>query len=119
MSLANQSPAWPTSPTRKRRGREGGEVQLPVLVLAVAILAIIGGAFWYLGARSEAPDAPETGVRLSGTTKRALNGLRSPVEIRFYSLLGETGSSDSLRAFSGRVDQLLAAYSERPAAPSP
>ena len=36
--------------------------------------------------------------------------MHSPVEIRFYSLLGEESSPDSLRAFSGRVDQLLSGY---------
>jgi hypothetical protein len=50
-------------------------------------------------------------VALSPATETVLQRLQTPVEIRYYSLLDNSGGS-SLRAFSGRVDQLLARYEQ-------
>jgi hypothetical protein len=64
---------------------------------------------WYY--RSVMPSGvSESGVRLSESSREALSRLKSPLEIRFYSILGETDDLASLEALSGRVDQLLAAY---------
>jgi len=108
----NQSPTRPPSPTRKRPRWQTAKVQPIVLILVFFILIIAGGAFWYYRAHQVAGDASETGTQLSERTLAVLKRLRSPVEIRFYSLLGEEGSSDSLRAFAGRVDQLLSDYKQ-------
>lgn len=113
MRPITKSTTSPAGPARKRACRRTGRVQPLVVVLVIVVLGIAGAAFWYYRsarARRLAQEASEAGVRLSDTTRRALKRLHSPVEIRFYSLLGEESSPDSLRAFSGRVDQLLSGY---------
>ena len=74
-------------------------------------------AWWCLRPPPPLPAVPESAgsPALSQTTKAVLRGLGSPVEIRFYSLLDAAGASDSERAFSGRVDQLLAQYEQEAA----
>jgi hypothetical protein len=74
-------------------------------------------AWWFLRAPPPVPAGPESAgsPALSEATKAVLRGLDSPVEIRFYSLLDAQGASDSERAFSGRVDQLLAQYEQESA----
>jgi len=49
-------------------------------------------------------------LALSEITRDVLSRLNAQVEIRFYSLLGETRATESLRAFSVRLDQLLSEY---------
>ena len=52
---------------------------------------------------------------MSDSSRAVLSRLQSPLEIRFYSLLSEADHLVALKAFSGRVDELLSAY-EREAA---
>lgn len=47
---------------------------------------------------------------LSEGTLSLLQGLDSPVEVRFYAVLDPASVSDALPAFAGRVDQLLSEY---------
>jgi hypothetical protein len=49
---------------------------------------------------------------LSDGTLAVLKRIDSPVEIRFYSLLDPASTSESLRAFTGRVEQLLSLYQQ-------
>ena len=60
-----------------------------------------------------APDADNAApLTLSDATKTILQNLNSPVEIRFYSMLDTSSVPDSVQAFAGRVDQLLAQYQQ-------
>jgi phosphoglycolate phosphatase-like HAD superfamily hydrolase len=84
-----------------------------IIALVILLSAGVGGAVWlYLDAkaRTQAHGNADTDIRLSDSTRTALKRLRSPVEIRFYSVLREDPAPDPLRAFSGRVDRLLSAY---------
>lgn len=103
----------PAAPVRKRASRRAGHIQPLVVILMVAVLTLGGTAYWYYRtarALRLAQEASEAGIRLSNGTQKALKRLRAPVEIRFYSLLGEDAAPDSLKAFSGRVGELLSAY---------
>ena len=113
MRSSNQSSPRQTSPTRKRLGWASARILPLVLVLVFIALGIAGGAFWYFrtaGAGNGAGEAHELAIRLSDSTRTALKDLNSPVDIRFYSLLGKAGRPESLGAFAGRVDQLLSEY---------
>ena len=87
------------------------QVRTPLLVLIVFLLGLAFGAYWY----HRVANRHAAEIELTESTKAVLKALESPVEIRFYSLLDPAPAFDSLRAFAGRVDQLLAAY-EREAA---
>lgn len=105
MRSVHQFPTRPPCPA--------GKVSPLVLVLVLCVLTLAVGAFWYYRAASahnKTSDASASAIHLSDSTREALKHLNSPLEIRFYSLLGETSCPASLRAFSGRVDQLLTAY---------
>lgn len=95
--------------------REQAWVRPLLLALVSFLLGLAGGAFWlYHSAGRNAFDrdrAAADAVRpLSESTKAVLYHLDAPVEIRFYSLLDPTSVSQAMRAFAGRVDQLLAEY---------
>jgi hypothetical protein len=49
---------------------------------------------------------------LTAATEALLRRLNSPIELRFYSILAPGSISDSLKAFSGRVDELLGRYQQ-------
>jgi hypothetical protein len=94
----------------QRRGH--GHARVVVLVLACLFLGFAFGAWWHYRTTSQgAVDASlPSGGRLSEGTRAVLKGLDSPIEIRFYSLLDPGSAPDSLRAFAGRVDQLLSEF---------
>jgi hypothetical protein len=48
--------------------------------------------------------------QLNGVTKYYLQNLSQPVQVRFYSLLDDATTPESVRAYSRRVDQLLSQY---------
>lgn len=98
-----------------KRARETGGGRGTLLVLVVFLLGIAAGIFAY---RAFRPLHVETGLQVHGqdrglsqSTKTLLRSLDLPVEIRFYSVLDPATVSDNLRAFSGRVDQLLSDFS--------
>jgi hypothetical protein len=98
-----------SGPAGKPRRRLAGKVSPLILAAACCTLAIAGGGLWYY--RSTMPSAAAgEGIRLSDTSREALGRLKSPLEIRFYSILGEADHLAALEAFSGRVDRLLSAY---------
>ena len=113
----NRATADPAGGTEKRRGNAGAGVRSLVLGLAFFAAGIALSAWWFMRAPSHAPAAPESSgpPGLSEATRTVLKRLGSPVEIRFYSLLDAASASDSVRAFSGRVDQLLAQYEQEAA----
>lgn len=82
-----------------------------LLVVVCFVLGIgVGAVSIYRVTHRSSTDAGETGRSLSEGTKAVLQGLDSPVEIRFYSLLDPVTTSDALRDFAERVDQLLSEY---------
>jgi hypothetical protein len=98
----------------KRRDGAAARVRglIPGLALFAAGMAL--SAVWFSRAPSPGSAAPESAgpPALSDATKAILQRLRSPVEIRFYSLLDPASVGDSGRDFSGRVDQLLSQYEQ-------
>jgi len=79
-----------------------------LLVFVCFLLGLAVGA--YRSTNRHPPTVDETAASLSEGTKAVLKTLASPVEIRFYSLLDPASTSDSLRAFAERVDQLTSDY---------
>ena len=113
MRSINQSPAGSGGSARKGFRREAAKAQPIVLILVLLVMILAGGGFWYYRAHQSAGDGSEVGTQLSDRTLAVLHRLRSPVEIRFYSLLGESDSSDPMQAFAGRVDELLRDYKQQ------
>ncbi len=98
--------------TKDWRIREGAGTRIIVLVVACFLGGMALGAYLFYRASHEATPAlaGAGGSRLSESTKAVLRHLSSPVDIRFYSLLDPTSTSPALRAYAGRVDQLLSEY---------
>jgi hypothetical protein len=93
-----------SSATRPTKARIG-------VVVAIIFLAALGGiAFRHSRSVQAQKAAAANAVALLPSTEAVLNGLKSPLEIRFYSLLDPASTPESLRAFSGRVSRLLAEY---------
>jgi hypothetical protein len=113
MRTINQSPTRPGGSARQRPRWESAKGQPVILGVVLLILILAGAVFWYHRAHSVESDAPGVGSQLSDRTLVVLKRLRSPVEIRFYSLLGEADSSDPMQAFAGRVDRLLRDYKQQ------
>lgn len=97
-----------------RGHRQQGSARVVLLALTSFFLGAALAAFWVshsghapASAREEAGDSR---AGLSESTRNVLSALSSPVELRFYSVLEAGQTPDSLRAFAGRVDQLLAQY---------
>lgn len=100
---------------RLRRNSAQGSARILLLALASFFLGAAAAALWV--SRTNPPpgsDAREVTINprgdLSASTRSVLNGLTAPVELRFYSVLDPAQTPESLRAFAGRVDQLLAQY---------
>jgi hypothetical protein len=106
-----------TDRPRARCAATNARVQTPVLVLVFLVTVAVVGAIWLYQAAhrgpvvSSEPTGPQLPV-LSDSTLGMLQKLDGPVEIRFYSVLDPATVGDSLIAFAGRVDQLLAAYQQ-------
>jgi ABC-type uncharacterized transport system involved in gliding motility auxiliary subunit len=86
------------------------------LAAAAVAAALAGGAYQYyrhIQARNAAAQATENAASmLSPGTEAVLSGLKSPVEIHFYSLLDPATTPESTRAFADRVSELLAKYEQ-------
>jgi len=84
-------------------------------IVSIAIAVALGGAAYYYhqrALRAEAQGTTGDASLLSPSTEAVLIGLKSPVEIRFYSLLDPATTPASTRAFAERVSQLLAKYEQ-------
>ena len=95
--------------------REHASARTALLLLTSLLLGTAIGAFWASRPKeSSIPMAPSqssnSSAVLSQKTKTILEGLTSPVELRFYSVLDPASAPESLRLFAARVDQLLATY---------
>ncbi len=105
----------PAVPVRPCHGRLSLARILPALLIFLAGVAL--SALWfYRGLWHPAPPVVAAAVdpasTLSDATRAVLQHLDSPVEIRFYSSLNPSSVPDSVQAYSGRVDQLLAQYEQ-------
>ncbi len=107
--------------TRFRSGiatREHGSSRVPALALGFFLLGVAASAIWFYQASHHRGATATGGTEGVGTetlsegTLAVLKRLGSPVELKFYSLLDPATTSDALRAFSGRVDQLLSLYQQ-------
>jgi hypothetical protein len=97
----------------ERKTGEQAQVRTLLLVLVCFLLGLGAGAYWYYRAtHRHLTNTGEAGSKLAESTKAVLKTLAAPVEIRFYSLLDPASTSDDLRNFAGRVDQLLSAYEQ-------
>jgi hypothetical protein len=99
--------------TVERRTAEAAQARTLLLVLVCFLLGLAVGAFWYYRATNRhSTNVGEAGSKLAESTKAVLKTLDAPVEIRFYSLLDPASTSDALRTFAGRVEQLLSEYEQ-------
>jgi hypothetical protein len=97
--------------------REGGRTLLVLLLLACLLVGFVGGAFWLYrrnadpetdaGSQASSSGAART---LSDGTRAVLESLTRPVEVRYYALLDPATTPETLRAYAGRVDELLTMY---------
>jgi hypothetical protein len=96
-----------------RRTAEAARARTLLLVLVCFLLGLAVGAYWYYRATNRnLTNVGVAGGKLAESTKAVLKALDAPVEIRFYSLLDPLNTSDALRTFAGRVDQLLSEYEQ-------
>lgn len=96
-----------------RKTSERGQTRILLLVLVCFLLGLAVGAYWYYRAtHRNLTNAGEAGSKLAESSQAVLKAMDAPVEIRFYSLLDPASTSEALRAFAGRVDQLLSAYEQ-------
>ena len=103
----------PISDPNPARGRQPGKVRIGLVVAILTVL--VGLAFQYhryaqTKKTAEALAAENAAKALLPSTEAVLNGLKSPIEIHFYSLLDPASTPESLRAFADRVNLLLAEY---------
>ncbi len=95
------------------RAQEQTRVRTPLLAVVCFLLGLGFGAFGFYRSTGRSAANVNGGAAgrqlsaLSESTKALLERLGSPIEIRFYSLLDPASVTDSLQAFSGRIDQLL------------
>ena len=95
------------SHNRLSRSQRGG-ARLVVLALSFFVLGAVLSALWFLRvAQRDTTAQPVPGPALSSSTLTILNGLESPVEIRYYALLDPKTVSELLPPFADRVDRLL------------
>jgi ABC-type uncharacterized transport system len=96
----------------KLDSRERGRAGIIVLVLISFVLGLAASAFYFRGS-SRQSNAQVDGRQpdgLSEGTMAVLKGLKSQVQIRFYSILDPASTSDALKTYAVRVDQLLSDY---------
>lgn len=99
-------------PPEKSPG-EQASTRTVLLVMVCFVAGIAVSAIWFAFS-SKHPPAGETprAIELSEATLGVLTHLESPLEIRYYSLLDPASVPEPVRAFAGRVEQLLSAYQQ-------
>jgi hypothetical protein len=96
---------------KSRRPEQAG-IRLALLMTVLFLAGMAVGAWWVYRSTNTpgAPPSEVAGQTLAASTRSVLKSLNSAVEIQFYSLLTEGGSSAELREFAKRVNQLLADF---------
>jgi hypothetical protein len=96
-----------------RRTAQAAQARTLLLVLVCFLLGLAVGAYWYYRATNRnLTNVSEAGSKLAESSKAVLKAMDATVEIRFYSLLDPASTSDTLRTFARRVDQLLSEYEQ-------
>jgi hypothetical protein len=108
--------ALPTKNIEVAGRRHPGEHAGARIIISALVFFLAGAALsavWFSrGGWHHSDAANPAAVVLSGATQAVLQHLDSPVEIRFYSMLDASSVPESVQAFAGRVDQLLAQYEQ-------
>ena len=89
-----------------RQQKQGGS--LAAVLALVAVLALGLGIVAFYRSRSAVGEKQQ--ISLSPGTRTVLAQVSEPIDIRFYSMLDATSVSESLKAFAGKVDELLSVY---------
>lgn len=106
----------PGAPATRQKAAGHSSVPVILAVLVALGIGVAAGVFW---ARRSAANPPpsstlaaggEDSSALSDGTKSILKRIELPLEVRFYALLDPAVTPDGLKAFSHRVDALLASY---------
>jgi hypothetical protein len=112
MSPMSASPIKQNEVAGKQPGHEPARPRRVTPVLSVFLAGLALGAVGAFLALWHHPAPENPAIVLSGATQGVLQHLDSPVEIRFYSMLDPSSVPESVRAFAGRVDQILAQYQQ-------
>ena len=101
-------------PTRRAAEQAGARTVLLLLIGFVLGAGVVGfGLYLTTGTRSATNAVvPTTAGELSASTRAVLSRLDASVDIQFYSLLPDGRASSDLREFTGRVDELVAAFKQ-------
>lgn len=111
MKLAQNFSAHRRLNSRQRQSGSARPILLAIVCFALG--ATVTGFWWQRSTHAtKETKLTEEGVPLSPGTRSVISRLGAPVEVRFYSLLDPGSVSDSVRAFSDRVSQLLASYEQ-------
>lgn len=99
---------------RWTRANEVASARTISLVVACFLVGVAVSAFLFYRGANQGPGhtAAQAEGGLSEGTLAVLKRLNAPVELKFYSLLDPASTSDALRAFGGRVEQLLSLYQQ-------
>jgi hypothetical protein len=105
----------PLSDTLREQVSKSGQKPTGLVFTMATAAMLAGSAYLYYhhaqAQRIAAQRAVESAAStLSPGTEAVLKGVKSPLEIRFYSLLDPTTTSPSTREFAERVHELLAEY---------
>ena len=111
MKLSHNSRHIKGRPSTKRAS---GRVAIVILVVACLVVGFAGGALWYYQKGHSSKSAPtESDGRLTGlsqATQTILEQLRTPVEIRYYSVLDFNAAPATMISLAQRVDRLLNSF---------
>lgn len=93
--------------------KSGIKGKLVVGLVFIVAGAVLAGA-WFVRKGSARANSAQTdaGPALSSATRTILQGLNSPVEIRYYTLLDKASTPTNVQAFADRVQQLVALYGD-------
>jgi ABC-type uncharacterized transport system len=97
------------------KARESANVRIIIPVLVSFLLGIGGTAFWFNHTRKQTTqqtETPESLGPLAASTLEVLHSLKSPVELRFYSLLDPASVSNSTQPFVERVEGLVSEFQQ-------
>lgn len=102
------------SPSSHQPSRETHPTRFGLSVAVVFLLGLAAGAIG-ISALRPAPQPiaqPHAEAGLSESTKNLLNSLKTPVDLRFYSILDPATTSETLRSFAARAEKLVSAFGE-------
>jgi len=100
-----------TDRTKRRVPQMGGSAKIFLLAIASFLLGAGVTGLLLHGGRTHAPTGvSKNPILLSESTRAVLGQIKSPVELRFYSLLDPATVPPPVQAFAKRVDEFVAEY---------